>query len=423
MKYLLKKYSYRSNFALRFGMGVLILFLSSKLFSQSPIANYISNGGFETLISNTITTGGFDKVKFWGPLDSSQISYYLFSTNTSISNAPYCSTGFQFPRAGNNFVLSQFYADTGTIYPREYPRNRLKQNLKPNKTYCAKYHVVNTNNNRVAIDKYGMYFGDTSLDTISKCMYPITYLNPQVENQNGIIIDTLNWIAVSGTFVATGNEKYCVLGNFRANSATNTLLIQPALPFNTNDVYIDDVSVIEIDLPAYAGPDNWFIPGDSVYIGRESDVEIDESCIWYKLTSPTTSITIDTIAGIWVKPAVTSTYVVRQQLWCSGVKWDTVVVSLSGVGISEMESILNDIQLYPNPASDYVQVQYTLDISNPFTGLSIFNKLGQLIRAEEITFKNKKVHVPISELDNGLYFLELRNSSGQTVKKRFVLAR
>ncbi|MCU0361068.1 MAG: T9SS type A sorting domain-containing protein [Bacteroidia bacterium] len=183
---------------------------------------------------------------------------------------------------------------------------------------------------------------------------------------------------------------------------------------------VDDVSCIDIDLAAYAGPDTYVVSGGSVYIGRPGDVGIDDACIWYKL--PNTTNSIDTAAGIWVSPTATSTYMVVQDI-CGNIKRDTVVVSLSGVGISELEAIQNDISLFPNPAADQIQLQFSLDISNPFTSLSIFNNFGQLIREDEIAFKHKKASVRIDELDNGVYFFELKNSSGQTVKKRFVVAR
>jgi len=390
--------------------------------SKAQISNYISNGGFEVLISNTITSEGFDKVKYWGPIDTTKGAYYFFTATPGIGTVPYCSTGFQLPRNGNNFILSQFFCDT-CVPPRAYPRNRLKHLLKPNTIYCAKYHVVNTNNNRVAIENYGMFFGDSNIDTIQKCNDPITYLFPQVEYQNGIITDTLNWIPVQGTFVALGTEKYCVLGNFRSNAATNTLLIQPALPFNSNDVYIDDVSLIEMDLPAYAGPDKNVIVGDSLYIGRESDVEIDESCIWYQMTSPTTSITVDTIAGIWVKPVTTTTYVVRQQLWCSGVKWDTVVVSMDAVGISETGVYQNDIKIFPNPASNFIEVEYSFDKTNPFNEILFYNQLGELVLRDSPAIKNKKATISVSKLVPGVYSIEFKEVSGHIVRKRLIVSK
>jgi hypothetical protein len=399
---------------------ILLIFLPLFGHAQSQgISNYVSNGGFELSLP-IATLNPFDAVKNWSAIDSTQSSsYYLYSI--TLGNAPYASTGFQYPRSGNNYILTSFYCNN---CQRWYPSSRLKQTLTPNTKYCAKYYVVNTNNTRIAIENYQIYFGDNSLDTITLCNVPLTYLNPQVTNSSGIITDTLAWIPITGTFVAVGNEKYVVLGNFKSNSSTNTLIINsPTFQTMSNDVYIDDVSLIEMELPAYAGPDKWFLPGDSVYIGRESDVEIDESCIWYQMTSPTTSISIDTIAGLYVKPVATTTYVVRQQLWCSGVKWDTVIVSLSGVGFTEMVELQNNITLFPNPASDFIHVQYSYDFTYPFNALSVYDNLGQIVLQEEINFRNQNANITISKLDNGIYYLELSNAFGQIIRKRFAVSR
>src|SRR5690606_23016590 len=115
-------------------------------------------------------------------------------------------------RSGSNYII------TGMLNHRGYPRNRLKVPLKNSTVYCATYYVVNTNNNPYAIDAFGMYFSDATLDTINYCNVALTYLQPQIENPVGnIITDTLHWIAITGTFVANGNEKYLVLGNFKSD--------------------------------------------------------------------------------------------------------------------------------------------------------------------------------------------------------------
>lgn len=391
--------------------------------SKSQIANYISNGGFE-VCSNCATVLPSYKAKDWEALDTiSSFGYFFCSKNPPASNLPYMSTGFQYPRTGDNIALCQFYCTgilCGTYSSRGYPRNRLKALLKPNKVYCAKYYVVNTNHNRIAIENYGLYAGDSSLDTIKYCNIALSYLIPQVEYSGGIITDTLNWTAVSGTFIATGTEKYVLLGNFRSNAATDTMQINPTMPTMSNDNYIDDVSLIEMDLPAYAGPDRSLIPGDSVFIGREPDVEIDESCIWYKMTSPTTTVTLDTIAGMWVKPAVTTTYVVRQQLWCSGVKWDTVVIFQDAVGFDKLEVISKKLKVIPVPAHDYFELQIDNDdLLADFKTLSIFNTLGELLREEEIEFKESP-KINASDLPNGAYFLSISDRKNGIIKKLIV---
>src|SRR5690606_19202302 len=140
----------------------------------------------------------------------------------------------------------------------------------------------------------------------------------------------------TGTFVAQGNEKYALLGNFLAdNAVTTTSIGGPFYPSKWTDVCIDDVSCIELNLPAFAGPDTTFIPGDSLFLGREPDVGIDEACIWYKMPGTTP---IDTVAGFWIKPTEACTYVVRQEI-CGLVKWDTVRITLNTVGIKSLSGL------------------------------------------------------------------------------------
>lgn len=410
-----------------FWIALFLMWLIPSSYSQ--IANYVNNGGFEK-IDAVLPLGNNNCASYWQPTDSSKYCYHLWSTSLGFPfpTAPNIPTGFQYPRKGKNLILSQFYCSPSTCsnlsIARGYPKNRLKTKLKANTVYCAKYHIVNTNNSKVGTDSYGAYFGDENLDTIKYCNQPLVYLLPQIEWSGNTITDTLSWVAISGTFIAIGSEKYMMLGNFRSNSATNTIVLNANPTPLTHDLYIDDVSLIEMDLPAYAGPDKSFLPGDSIYIGRESDIEIDESCIWYQMTSPTTSITIDTIAGIWVKPVTTTTYVVKQQLWCSGVKWDTVVVYIDAVGLPSTENYQDYISLFPVPAADFIQIDYSFASADPLFGeILIYNQLGQLVLRDKMAFKSKKAVINISNLDSGVYSMELKSTLGQTVKKRLVVSR
>jgi hypothetical protein len=387
-----------------------------KYITYSQIGNYVSNGSFESLNSNSLTSY-YNVVNYWQPIDTNEFSDYLGTSLPPISNIPY-AYGFQYPRTGNNYIITQFYGFRG------YPRNRLKEHLKENVVYCAKYYIVNTNNNPIATDGAGMYFASALLDTITKCNVALSYLTPQIQNPPGnIITDTLSWIAITGTFVATGNEKYLVIGNFKSDASTNTLLINPTYSnVITSDVVIEDVSVIEVNLPAYAGQDKSIALGDSVYIGRESDFAIDPGCIWYKL--PNITMALDTSSGIWVKPTVTTTYVVKQTLECSPEKWDTVVVYMNLVGIEKLKMISEELNVFPIPAKD----ELILNIQNSelikdFHLLSVFNNLGLLIREEELKFENGSLKVKTENLPNGVYTLQLKSSSNDKVSKRFVISR
>ena len=390
------------------------------LCGKCQIANYVSNPGFEVTIP-TATFSLYDAARFWDATDTTKGAYYTVGIQSPLNNAPYCSYGFQYPRTGNNFILSTFFCENCS---RGYPRNRLKQILKANTVYCAKYHVVNTNNSVIGINSFEMFFTNSNLDTISKCNIPLTYLNPQIQYQSGIITDTIQWTPITGTFTALGDEKYMVLGNFKANSSTTTVIINPTyLPSLISDVYIDDVSLIEMELPAFAGRDTFFIPGTPVFIGREPDVGLDEHCMWYKW--PDMATAIDTVAGLWVTPVGTTTYVVRQQLWCSGVKWDTVVVHESAVGIrnSTFDSAQDDLELYPVPARDYVEVQVSDRFTRGICRAFIYNALGQLIREEELLFKDRRAVLPTGDLPNGAYLITISNSSYESFTKKLLIAK
>lgn len=217
--------------------------------------------------------------------------------------------------------------------------------------------------------------------------------------------------------MANGTEKYLLLGNFLdLNTVTTASINTPFFPQTWTDLLIDDVSCIEINLPAYAGPDKSCIPGDSVFIGRQPDFAIDSGCVWYKLPNMTTAI--DTISGLWVKPTTTSTYVVRQELDCSPLKWDTVVVYINVVGLHDLNWYSDNITLFPNPTSDNITISVSSTIPD-FSGFSIFNNLGQRIREGYIVLKDKSFTLQTSDLDPGIYQVHFKTPSGK-VTKQFV---
>ncbi len=400
-----------------FLLGSFVLLLNLHLSSQ--IANYVSNGSFEDIHSCAGPIFPLSIVKNWmGPDTACPAAGYFGICNNMI---PLNGNTYQFPFKGNSHIISTIFIPS---YPaRGYPRNRLKSQLEQGRKYCVKFYINIANTSPYGMDGVGAYFGGSNLDTITKCNVPLVYLSPQIQNPTGnVITDTLNWVPISGTFTAIGDEKYMLLGNFIPDNSVSTASIGgPAFPQLWTDVLFDYVSCIDIELPAYAGPDKNVIVGDSVYIGRKSDVEIDESCIWYQMTSPTTSITIDTIAGLYVKPVVTSTYVVRQQLWCSGVKWDTVVVHMDFVGLEEQG--LNTkwrVNIFPNPTSNQLGI-----ISNKESESLkiIITDLSDRIILTDYIQLNKFYSSLDLNLINGAYFITLINSENESVTKKLLISK
>ena len=386
----------------------------------------MNNGGFEEKY-NCTNPYLFNALN-WDEIDNNSGCLYCNSCFSSLGGVPVNGFGFQYPRTGHAYVIADFFCLNCNINSRRtYARNKLRSTLQSNKVYCVKFYVNVGNWSTYGIDGVGAYFGDSSLDTITKAHKILSYLNPQVKNpDNNFITDTLGWVAVTGTFVATGSEKYMVIGNFKTDAATNTVIIQTTYPNNKGcTMSIDDVSCIPIDLPAFAGNDTTCIPGSTIYLGRPRDVGIDEACKWYKLPiviTPTTPA-LDTAAGIFVSPIVTSTYVVMQEI-CGIIKYDTVVVYQDAVGLEKLKLLSEELKIYPTPAQNFIQLQISnQELLTVFNTVSIFNSLGQLIRKEDFTVHESKSKIKTNDLESGVYFLQLNSNINETVRKRFVISR
>ncbi|MDO8998448.1 MAG: T9SS type A sorting domain-containing protein [Bacteroidota bacterium] len=381
------------------------------------IANYVTNGSFEILKPNSThpPSMAFPPVLIgWSAIDTNQCGFVV--ANSTFSNVPLTSPcDYQWPRTGNGFVMNSVFIQNYNTW--SYWRNRLKTQLVSGVQYCVKYHVNVRNCSTYGIDTYGVYFGDNTLDTITKPYFPKTYLTPQISNPPGnFITDTLGWTPLTGTFTASGNEKYLVIGNFKSSANTTySPIVQPPQNNPWCDINIDDVSVIPVELPAYAGPDQYCIPGDSVYIGRLQDFATDSVCVWYKLPNVTTAI--DTASGLWVKPVVTTTYVVRQQLECSALKWDTVVVYQTAVGVQSVQSLSNSLKLFPNPSNDRLNISFSSIVDVTDGQITITNNLGQLIRQETVEFKINTATIDTKNLDEGIYQIHIRTKVGTATKQ------
>jgi hypothetical protein len=343
-------------FSSKQGQFILVLFCSFIHFSVLAQVNIVGNPSFETLI-NCSTSNAIKYAKYWNGLDSATTVCGGLLQNVCFGNVPATGYGFQLPKTGNGFAREQSYCTSATCfspYYRTYPKNRLLSTLIANKVYCVKMHINSENIAPLAIDSYGIYLGDASLDTIKYCGMPLTFLTPQIQNIPGnYISDTLNWIEVSGTFTATGTEKYLIIGDFKTDAATTTTTNGSSYPGVFSEYFLDDVSVIDYNLPSTAGPDKNITLGDSAFLGIPPEIGLE--CVW-----TTGTVTVGTGGGIWVKPPTTGTYsyVVTQNI-CGNIKKDTVNVNISLGLISESELFSQNVSVYPQPSNGVVNIKLT----------------------------------------------------------------
>lgn len=100
-----------------------------------------------------------------------------------------------------------------------------------------------------------------------------------------------------------------------------------------------------------------------------------------------------------------------------------VLVQPCDVGFTEHHSS-GAIKIYPNPASEYFEL--TVNHMEPLAGsnsLSVYNGLGQLIKKEEISLKDRSGTINISELAEGVYFIVLSGSGNGAFTEKLLISR
>ena len=370
--------------------------------------NLVINPSFEAIYSCPNNPSQIDTAIGWGILlnggGSTPDLYAVCCTQPYACGVPSHPGigGFQYPHAGNNYAgIGVAHYNIPNIC-REYIQSKLISRLKTGDTYCVKFYVSLSNLQQAYIKTLGAYFDDGSVS--APIPYGLATGTPQVYNSSQPLNDTLNWMKIEGSFVAAGIEEYITLGNFFPDSLSGIGFFGTPSIW-TSYYYIDDVSVINTNLPALAGNDTIIQPGDSVFIGRQPEVGLNEDCIWF-----VNGNAIDTIAGMWVKPDSTTTYILEQTI-CGNVKWDTVTVIVSGVGIATYTNSSKGIMIYPNPATNMLNIES----STKFSQLIVTDILGNVLIRQLVY--NKAVSVDVSELSKGLYFVKMIRDKGIVVRR------
>ncbi|MCB9173393.1 MAG: T9SS type A sorting domain-containing protein [Flavobacteriales bacterium] len=308
------------------------------------------------------------------------------------------SSGTQLPRTGNTYAGAYYYINIGTA--REFIEVKLNNSLSVNKSYCVNFYVNLRDKSRYATSNFGVYFSEDS------CLAPlppnlIPYI-PQIENPyNNVITDKINWVPIELEYLAQGGENFITIGGFKPDSLSNVIIVD-----NSSQLlayyYIDDVSVIDISTPAYAGVDTNIALGDSVFIGRQPEIGLNDDCVWYVNGNP-----IDTVAGLWVQPDSTTTYILEQTI-CGYITYDTVTVTVLPTGIDSYSNKNAQFEVFPNPANNTFTIKSQESIIAVF---KLIDLTGKEILKQNIT--TNITQIDIQALPKGIYFYQITNKKEQ----------
>ena len=212
---------------------------------QAKSQNLVLNPSFEDTISCTGTYAMQCKYWYWATYGSPD----YFSEQPDIfcgtSYVPQSGAGYQYARTGIAYVGLGVYTkhvSPNHINRREYVGGELSDTLKQGHEYCVSFYVSVAEELKYVVDGIGLYLSvDSAVDyTINTNLSFV----PQISNPAGnIIYDTLNWVQISGTYIANGGEKYLTIGNFKDDA--NTAIDSTSASLIESYFFIDDVSVID----------------------------------------------------------------------------------------------------------------------------------------------------------------------------------
>jgi hypothetical protein len=409
----------------------IIFFTCAWLGSQAQV-NYVKNPDFEQLY---YCPNNFDEIqaaKYWNAVDS-VFSHYDCSPEycnvcgtTLAASVPNNGGGYQYPHSGNGMAATVLYCDEIPIPPppyyyyRDYLQGKLYKKLELGKKYCVSFWINLGEGSGYAHNKIGAYLDDGTIDTVSICSKPITFVTPQIYS-DVVIDDTANWVKLEGSFVANGTENFITIGNFFSKASTTAIVTNywSALLNSWSYYLIDDVSVIPIDLTADAGMDTWVEQGKKVQIGRVGDTTaIGLDCKWYHKGALIDSGAIINVNANSVKHAI-DTYVVVQTI-CGVVKSDTVNVFTSGLGeLPLLRGARAGFSVYPNPSNGNISISphAVIPTKEGTVHATVYDLLGREVYQSSF---NTDTTIQLNTA-RGTYILELKDTEGNIQRERLVI--
>ena len=305
-------------------------------FSGFSIAqNLVINGSFEDTIKCPsvffIDSSCYDWTE---PLNHEGTPDYFHICANNSHGIPLNNMGYQDTCNGNAYAGVNIYnADLSNnnqnSHYREYLMGSLNQKLYTNKCYkvSLKYSLAE-GISEYYIKNLSLLFSDNPVLNNAPIDYQANNLNyqPQIEF-NQWLIDDENWVTLERFYKASGGEEYFVIGNFKDNNNTDTLLkrLIPSLGgVNVlSYIYIDDVRVEEVPFQTLGelnlGGDtilckgeeltfNNILPDSTVYVwnqlSNDTAFTIDSSGQYILEAFNGCSYTTDTINIEFVEPKV-----------------------------------------------------------------------------------------------------------------------
>jgi gliding motility-associated-like protein len=414
----------------------LFTYLLINLFNYGQI-NLVSNPSFEDTIGDcqsqmAITTLGSSVKNWYTNYYSSSADYYNTCANAisypNICTIPYNSRCYQNAHLGDAYMgLYEFgivNSNDSSYMVVDYISVKLKETLKPNTCYYGEFYTSLGDISQVAINQISMLIAQNTFSSSSLSIFTNT-TQPQIQwDTTQIFTDTLNWVKISGKFIAQGGEQYLTIGNFRDGTHLKKQSVNSGFVPGYGSwpnrfftyILIDDVSLYELPTPHLQSNAITICPNsDSLLLGDTARIET--SYKWFE-----NGIQIANTSTITVKPTQNTTYVL-QSTNCSTTTQSVIVTySANCEPVVVVEPVIPNV-FTPNNDSINDVWRFNIGKGNVLKEIKIYNRWGTEILNDELKMKNvirwDGYTTSGEPVASGVYFyvLQYTDANGEEHKK------
>jgi Secretion system C-terminal sorting domain len=147
----------------------------------------------------------------------------------------------------------------------------------------------------------------------------------------------------------------------------------------------------------------------------------------YSLPPATDSLSVNSATGalVWSAPTAAGDYAIAILIteWRSGAKIGTELVDMMitvngfAVGNTEFISDKNSIDVFPNPASSFININYSIEEN---ATLTFTNTCGSIVKQMELNSYFRNRIVSVDDLPPGIYLVSLYEGNKITSKKMII---
>ena len=225
---------------------IIFLFSYSTAFSQ----NLIYNGDFELHDTCPNDNSQIRYCTGWKNPNQATADYYNSCDASNYFSVPSNFLGHQEAFNGNayaGFLAFEGFSDQGGAVWYEYVMGELTSPLEKDTIYHLSYRLSCADRiSNYSVAKLGALFTESPVNHKSDPGFIDSI--PQIINTGGPLKDTVNWMILSGNFIAKGGERYITLGYFGGNTIADTSSVQFIFQTNMDAYYyVDSVQLVKAE--------------------------------------------------------------------------------------------------------------------------------------------------------------------------------